>query len=72
MARQVKTLTAEGRVSAVVLVALPPLLAVVMSFMNPGYINELTHGTGLMLAGIGAVMLAAGSLWMTRMVKVEY
>jgi tight adherence protein B len=70
--RHVRVVTAEGRVSAIVLVALPLLLAAVLSVMNPGYFGELTRGTGLVLSGVGAAMLAAGSLVMNRMVKVEY
>ena len=70
--RQVRVLSAEGRISAIVLVALPLLLALALSVMNPGYVGELTRGTGLVLSGIGVAMLAAGSIWMSRLVKVEY
>jgi tight adherence protein B len=70
--RQVRALSAEGRLSAYVLVALPLLLGAVLAVMNPSYFAELTRGAGLVLAGVGAVMLTIGSTWMSRMVKVEY
>jgi tight adherence protein B len=71
--RQVKAVSAEGRLSCYVLVALPFLLGLAISFLNPSYLAELTHGTGLALSIGGGVMLALGSLWMSRMVKaVQY
>ena len=41
--REVKSLTAEGRISAIVLGLLPPGLAVVMYVINPGYMSPLFH-----------------------------
>jgi tight adherence protein B len=70
--RQVKAVSAEGRLSAYVLVALPLGLAAALAAMNPDYFGELTHGVGLALSGAGAVMLAIGSFWLSRMVKVAY
>lgn len=70
--RQVRALSAEGRLSAYVLVGLPIGLAAVTSAVNPGYLAPLTHGAGLVLALLGVGMLAAGSIWLRRMVDVEY
>jgi tight adherence protein B len=70
--RQVRAVSAEGRLSAYVLVALPLVLGGVLAVINPSYVAELTTGTGLVLSGVGAVMLAVGSLWISRMVKVDY
>lgn len=70
--RQVRALSAEGRVSAYVLVALPLGLAGVLAVINPGYISELTHGVGLVLSAVGFVMLGIGSFWLSRMVNVDY
>jgi tight adherence protein B len=67
--RQVQAVSAEGRLSAYVLVALPLVLGFVLSRTNAHYFSELTHGTGLVMVGVGGVMLAIGSFWMTRMVK---
>ena len=58
--RDVATLTAEGRVSAVVLGLLPPGLGVVMWVMNPEYISALfSPGLGYTLLGLAAVLHAA-------------
>jgi tight adherence protein B len=71
--RQVKAVSAEGRMSAYLLVALPFFLGGVVAAINPRYFSALTHGTGLILTGVGLAMLAFGSFWMSRMVKaVEY
>src|SRR5262249_44914912 len=55
--RQVRTVSAEGRLSAVVLVALPIVLGLVLAILNPDYVAELTHGAGLVMLLIGAVLL---------------
>lgn len=70
--RQVKAISAEGRLSAYVLVAMPIVLAGVLAVLNPGYFSELTHGAGLVLVGIGAAMLVCGSFVLTRLVKIDF
>jgi tight adherence protein B len=70
--RDVKSLTAEGRMSAIVLGLLPPGLGVVMYGMNPAYIKVLfTDPTGQKLLGLAVVMIIAGILWMRKMVQVD-
>ncbi|MEE9296474.1 MAG: type II secretion system F family protein [Phycisphaerae bacterium] len=39
---QVRVLTAEGRMSGIILLALPPVMILVMMFMNPDYASKLT------------------------------
>jgi tight adherence protein B len=70
--REVKALSAEGRLSAVVLGALPFALAGMILVMNPDYLNPLftTIYGWVMLAGSG-LMLAIGFFVMSRMVKIE-
>ena len=70
--RQVKALSAEGRLSAYVLVALPVFLIGVMSLTNRSYVGELTHGTGLVLATGGAALLAVGAAWLRRLCRLVY
>jgi tight adherence protein B len=67
--RQVSALTAEGRLSAYVLTALPIVLAVVLQLVNPGYLEALTHGAGLVLSGAGVVALCIGALWFRKLCK---
>lgn len=69
---KVRTLTAEGRFSAVVLVALPFLLFGYLWLTTPNFLAPLLtdpFGRLLMLAAV--VMMAAGSVVIRRMVKVK-
>ncbi|MEI6624105.1 MAG: type II secretion system F family protein, partial [Actinomycetes bacterium] len=70
--RQVKALSAEGRLSGVILCALPVGLLVLLSVVNPTYMATLT-GTllGWMLLGTAGTMLAVGALWISKVVKVD-
>ena len=72
MRRQVAALAAEGKLSAWVLGALPPLFLVYLEMANGDYVRPLfTEPLGwLMLAG-ATTLLAVGVLWMSRLVKVE-
>ena len=70
--RDVKALTAEGRVSAVVIGILPIALGFAMFSINPTYVKVLfTDKLGRMLA-VGSVLLAAvGFWWMKKTIEVE-
>ncbi|MGH9164759.1 MAG: type II secretion system F family protein [Acidimicrobiales bacterium] len=70
--REVKALTAEGRLSAYILGALPFGLALVVSLGNPDYLTPLfTTVPGLvMLGGVGFLMSVA-FVMMSRIVKIE-
>lgn len=69
--RDVASLTAEGRMSAIILGLLPPGLGVVMYFMNPEYISKLFSGTGLFLLVASLVMMLIGFLWMKKTITIE-
>ena len=70
---QIKILTAEGKLSAVILGLLPPGMLVVISFLNPDYIHELTgKAIGWVILGMGAVLLVTGLLWMRRLTRLVY
>lgn len=70
--RQVKTLSAEGRLSAYILVALPiGMLAYMLAFRRDFATPLFTEPLGLLLFGIAVVLLSLGWLMMSRMVKVE-
>jgi len=66
--RQVSALTAEGRVSAYVMMGLPPGVAVALVIMDPAYFARLTEGVGLVLLGGAGVSLVVGYPWMRRMI----
>jgi tight adherence protein B len=70
--RQVKALSAEGRLSGYILTGLPPLIGVYMMFVNPEYIRLLyTTLPGFVLLGVAAGLLAIGSFAMSKLSKVE-
>jgi tight adherence protein B len=66
---QIRTLTAEGRISAYILVALPFVLAGILSLINPGYLSALKSGAGLVLIIMGVILMIVGWIWMRRLVK---
>jgi tight adherence protein B len=70
--RDVATLTAEGRVSALVLGVLPPGLGLVMYVMNPEYISKLFEpGLGYILIGMALVAMFIGFAWMKKIITIE-
>ena len=70
--REMKALTAEGRISAIVLAALPFFLFLVITVINPGYIQPMLENTiGLVVMGIGLVFIGIGIMWMQKIVKVD-
>ncbi len=70
--RKVRGLTAMGRMSAYVLVALPFALALLLTAINPVYMKPLYEtGTGHMLIGIALGMMAVGALILRKMVDIR-
>ena len=70
--RQVKTLSAEGRMSGYILGALPPFVLVWLVFSNREYIEVLwTTVFGWIALAFAAVLLTIGGWIMAKMVKVE-
>ena len=70
--RDVATLTAEGKMSAIIIGLLPPGLMVVMWLMNPGYIKPLFQpGLGMIMLGVSVVMMAIGFFWMKKTITIE-
>jgi tight adherence protein B len=71
--RQVSALSAEGRVSAIVLFVLPFALTLIMTLTSPSYIGLLfTTSTGLVMLGVGLVLMTFGGLWLRRVVRLVY
>jgi tight adherence protein B len=71
--RQVKALSAEGKLSAIVLGALPFVIIGFLSMTNPGYLAKFTNsliGYG-MIAGVVVLMLVGG-LWLKSTVKIKF
>jgi tight adherence protein B len=70
--RQVNTLTAEGRLSARILILLPIVMFVYIYFVNYEYISLLwSEKIGIYLLVIGIVMQIIGSIFIRNIVKIE-
>jgi tight adherence protein B len=70
--RQVGALSAEGRLSAWVIGALPPLFTLYLLVTNRPYLRPLLHDPrGVIMVIFGAVWLSIGAFWLSKLVKVE-
>jgi len=71
--RQARTLSAEGRVSGIVLLAMPIVLGGGLQLTAPAYLGRLTaSGTGLVMLVVAGVLMVAGALWVRRVVTVRF
>ncbi|CAB4792324.1 unannotated protein [freshwater metagenome] len=71
--RQIQALGAEGRLSATVLIALPFGAAMFIQLINPGYLGLLFQSAlGWTLLITALISIGIGSLWIKRLLKVEY
>jgi tight adherence protein B len=70
--RLVKTLTATGRFSAIIVTALPIVLLLAVSAISPGYARPLFHDPlGRTLLAIAAVSLTAGAIVTRRIARID-
>jgi tight adherence protein B len=70
--REVKALTAEGRISAIVLTILPFAIAGVVTVLNPKYMTPLwTNFMGQVAAGVAVVMIIIGYIIMSKLIEIE-
>jgi tight adherence protein B len=70
--RMIDTLTAQGRLSRWVVSSLPVILVVLMTVINPDYMQPLFDtGLGKAMLAISAVLVVAGSLTIKRIVSIK-
>ena len=70
--REVAALTAEGRVSAMILSLMPPGLGLVLYVMNTDYVTTLfTRTIGLVLLGLATLSALIGLLWMKKVITID-
>ena len=71
--RQVKTLSAEGRFSAAILMALPFVVAGILILVTPDYLAPFVETPlGIVLLVVAAIMLTIGGVWMLKVTKIEF
>ncbi len=70
--RQLRTYTAQGRISGYVLAALPIVVGTVIYFLNPEYERLLvSHPIGKFMLGTAVVMQILGYLWIRKIVDID-
>jgi tight adherence protein B len=72
LAGQVRAITAEGRLSGAILGALPIVVGVIISLLNPEYLKPLfRQPAGLLMIATAVVLEFVGFLWIRRIVAVR-
>ena len=70
--RQIRVLSAECRLSVKILIALPFLIALFMTWSNMSYMRLLwTTKPGLIFTAVAVVLMVIGAIWSSRVVKID-
>jgi tight adherence protein B len=70
--RQVKALSAEGRLSSIILAVLPIVLFLALMLLNPGFLKPLyTTTLGLMMLAGSAVLMVFGVFWLKKITDIK-
>ena len=65
-------MTAEGRVSAMILAAMPFVIAFLIFYVSPGFIDVLwTDPMGKKMFIYGLLLMIFGGFWMYRLVQIK-
>ncbi|MGP0221881.1 type II secretion system F family protein [Paenarthrobacter sp. NCHU4564] len=69
----VKALSAEGKISAYILMALPVGVGLILTVMNPKYMSIfVTNIWGIGMLVVSAILFVIGGFWMSRTVKIKF
>lgn len=70
--RQVRVYTAQGRLTMILLMALPPIIVLVMMLMNPGFMSPLfTDPLGHALIAAGIILQTIGYLLIRKIIRIQ-
>jgi tight adherence protein B len=70
--RELRALTAQGRLARWILTFLPPVILLIMEVISPKYVRPLLHTVGGVIAlSVAGVLVILGSLVMRRIVEIE-
>ena len=70
--KKVRALSADGRISAIILMSLPFGMAVIFYFINPEYLMPLfTDPMGQTMLGGAAIMMILGGIVMKKMIAIK-
>ncbi|HEU5223874.1 MAG TPA: type II secretion system F family protein [Candidatus Lumbricidophila sp.] len=71
--RQVKALSAEGRMSASILIGLPIVVFAIVLIMQPNYLAPFfADWMGIAALCVALVLMTIGTIWMSAVVKVKF
>lgn len=72
MKQKINALTAQGKLSGLVLCLLPIALVVILYLLNPGYLRPFfVNPIGKLLTGLGLVLMGIGVVWMRKIVDIK-
>lgn len=70
--REVRIRTAQGRLTAGILIALPLFMMIVLMIMNPSYIGVLFHDPkGMLALTVAGIMQIVGSMVIWKIIHIE-
>ncbi|MFC7431459.1 MULTISPECIES: type II secretion system F family protein [unclassified Agrococcus] len=71
--RHVSALSAEGRLSAVILMGLPVVVALFLVFTNASYLSPFVeHPLGPILLGLCGLLMLVGGIWLKKTVEIRF
>lgn len=69
----IKSLAAEGKFSAYVLMAMPIGIVVMLMLVNPGYMNVMfTNPLGWAMMAASVILMTIGGLWMRKIIDLKF
>lgn len=70
---EIKTLTSQGRMSAMIICGLPLVLGIIMYFINPEYMSPLVTTTmGQAMLGVAGFMIFIGAYMISKIIKIDF
>jgi len=69
---EIRTLTAQGKMQAVILSILPPAMAVIVYLINPEFMHLFLHSTiGYTMIGLAVILQIIGTILILRIVNIR-
>lgn len=69
----IKSLAAEGKFSAYILMALPVGIVVMLTLVNPGYMDKMfTNPLGWIMIVASVILMTVGGLWMRKIINLKF
>jgi len=71
--RQIKALTAEGKISAYILIGLPVAITIFLFILNREYVSLLiTTKIGWVMLAVASTLMITGIIWILKIINVKY